>query len=303
MTGDDWIRLVDQLPPYAWVTITGGEPFVFKDFDRVFRHIASKFKCNIITNGILLTEKLIETLLSYPNFKTLSVSVDDIGNRVRDVDPKKWLEAEKMMRYFSERRDALGVSTVLDSKTVVLDSNSSELLDIHKYCVETLKCDTHSFQLLKGSPMQHADYMFAMEEIFKSSQAPTYAKWDVISEQLELVRQYNLANNKTCYLHPKIADLNGPKPLVASALAYINEEKFIFENYTPCKAMWESVHVNVDGHVFPCMAVSVGNVKTTPLKDVIGSETFQQLKCTLKEKGLVEGCNRCGYLRPIEKLL
>ena len=49
---------------------------------------------------------------------------------------------------------------LLDAKTVVLDDNSDDLFEIYKYLVEKLEIDTHSFQILKGSPVQHADIMF-----------------------------------------------------------------------------------------------------------------------------------------------
>ncbi|MDQ3000794.1 MAG: radical SAM protein [Fibrobacterota bacterium] len=303
MSTDDWLKLIDQLPEYAWVTLTGGEPFIFKGFETVFRKVAEKFRCNIITNGLLLTEPLIELLLDYPNFKTLSVSVDDIGNIVRDVNPKKWAAAENMMRQFVKRRNERGSKTILDSKTVVLDQNMADLLNIHKYCVETLQCDTHSFQLLKGSPIQHSDIMFKYEEIVKTSEAPTYEKWDVLCDQLEKVRQYNQDFDKSCYIHPKIADLNSTSPIDTKKISYINLKEFVPENYHPCKAMWESVHINVDGHLFPCMAVSMGNVKEKPLADIIHGELFTKLKTKIKQDGLVEACNRCGYLRPQDRFL
>lgn len=303
MTGDDWIRLVDQLPPYAWVTITGGEPFFFKEFDRVFEYVAARFKCNIITNGLLLDEVLIERLLSFPNFRTLSVSIDDIGNRVRDIAPDQWRRAENAMRYFGQRTGNMNNPPILDAKTVVLDANAAELLAIHRYCIEDLGCATHSFQLLKGSPLQHADMMQPLEAIFRESSAPVYDNWELICAQLEQVRQYDVAQDQRCYLHPKIADLNGSRSIAAEPLSYINERRFNARNYHPCKAMWESVHVNVDGEVFPCMAVSMGNIKTQPLATVIHGEKAQALKSVLKEQGVVEGCNRCGYLRPVDALL
>ena len=79
---------------------------------------------------------------------------------------KKWKHVEKMMLYFQKRKKELNNSEcILDSKTVILDENASELLDIHKYCVEDLQCDTHAFQFLKGSPIQHSDLMFKLEKI------------------------------------------------------------------------------------------------------------------------------------------
>ena len=75
MTADDWIRLTNELPSNSRVTLTGGEPIVIKGFRRIFDHVASKFECNIITNGILLNEDLIDFMLGYKNFKILSISI------------------------------------------------------------------------------------------------------------------------------------------------------------------------------------------------------------------------------------
>ena len=52
---------------------------------------------------------------------------------------------------------------------MVLDENAKDLLKIHKYCVEELQCDTHAFQFLKGSPIQHSDIMFDFDKIFEKA--------------------------------------------------------------------------------------------------------------------------------------
>ena len=41
MTAKDWISFSRQLPPYARVTFTGGEPLVFNGFDEVFHEVAT----------------------------------------------------------------------------------------------------------------------------------------------------------------------------------------------------------------------------------------------------------------------
>jgi MoaA/NifB/PqqE/SkfB family radical SAM enzyme len=237
---NEWLKVIEQLPDYAHVTLTGGEPFLFKGFREVFEAITEKFTCNIISNGLLLSEDLIEFLLSKPNLKVLSISVDDIGNICRDVNPEKWKKAEALMRYFAKRRNELGSSTVLDTKTVVLDENISQVFDIHKYCVEVLHCDSHSYMLLKGAPIQHADYMFKFMEIYKDTQAHVYKDFDELVRQFELVRQYNILNSKKCFTHPRIVDLNGDIPILNFDLSFINAAEHIKDNFCACKAPWES---------------------------------------------------------------
>ncbi len=293
---EDWLHLAQQLPFYARVTLTGGEPFMFPKFEEIFSFVAGRFDCNMISNGLLLTEERIEFLLSFPKFRVLSISIDNVGNTLREVTPKQWTRTENMMRHFYQRKLELKSNCVLEAKTVVLDDNAEELLTIHRYCMEELQCDHHSFQFLKGSPTQHADYMFSFNDILKKSHAPVYKKFSTIKEQLEKVRQYNLHNGKTAFLHPKIANLNCLSAF--SDIDFLNEKDFIKENFHPCKFPWSSVHVNVDGNLFPCMAVAMGNVKETSLVEIIHGKQFNRFKDLIRREGTVEGCNRCGWLRP-----
>ncbi len=244
----------------------------------------------------LIEEQKIDFLLKFRKFRVLAVSIDDVQNKIRGVTPQQWARAEGMMRYFLQARRRYNSTCVLEAKTVVLDENAEDLLAIHRYCVEELGCDHHSFQFLKGSPIQHADYMFSYDEIFKKSHAPVYKKFDIIKDQLEKIRAYNLRNGKAAFLHPSVGSLVSNEPL--PDLNYLNASEHVRQNYLPCKFPWSSVHVNVDGNLFPCMAVAMGNVKTTSLPEIIHGNDFKRFKDLIRKEGSVEACNRCGWLRP-----
>ena len=307
LNSQDWINLIKDIPENSRVTLTGGEPLVFKNFKEVFLETTKRHECNLICNGLLLSEEIIDLLLSQKNFKVLSISIDNRKNTIRksaNVNEKKWDEkwahAEKMMLYFQKRKHELGhPSCVLDSKTVVLDENANDLLDIHKYCIEELKCDTHSFQFLKGSPILGCDYMYKFDDIFDKSKAYKYKNWNKIKDQLNLLKKYNFKNKAAGFLHPKVDELVGDeKPLDDSKMDLLNEEEHKKEKFLPCAQPWSSVHINVDGTVFPCLAISVGNVKEKNIKDIIFGETLKKFKKILKKDGTVEACNRCGWLQP-----
>jgi MoaA/NifB/PqqE/SkfB family radical SAM enzyme len=302
MTKEDWINLTDQLPEYARVTLTGGEPIVFNGFKEVFHSVASRFECNMITNGLLLTEELIDFFLSYENFKVLSISIDNVKNTIRKQAnikelnwDKKWNHVEKMMRYFQKRKTELGNSCTLDSKTVVLDENASDLFDIHKYCIEDLECDTHSFQFLKGSPIQHSDLMFDYNEIFKKSFAPTYKHWNIIVSELKKVKKYNIEKTKYGFLHPQVTSLTDGE--AEFDIDYLNNIEHDKKLYKACNSPWMSVHVNVDGNLFPCLAIPMGDVRDG-LKNILEGQKFKEFRDTIKRNGTVEACNRCGWLKP-----
>ena len=61
MTMNEWLDVIDSLPADSRITLTGGEPVVFVEgFYEIFQRACEKFEVNIITNGILLTEELID---------------------------------------------------------------------------------------------------------------------------------------------------------------------------------------------------------------------------------------------------
>ncbi|MCX6746798.1 MAG: radical SAM protein [Candidatus Pacearchaeota archaeon] len=297
INAEGWISLTKELPEYARVTLTGGEPLVFPGFDKVFSYISNKFDSNIITNGILLTEKKIDYLLSFPKFKVLSISIDDIGNTTRDLREEQWNHLKEMMKYFVKKRNEIKSEALLDVKTMILDENAEKLFETYKFLVGKIGVDTHAFQFLKGSPIQHADSMFNFEEISKRSHAYVYKKFEEIEKQLEEVRKYNIKNKRASFVHPEIVSLVSEQPL--PNIGYINNEEHDKTIYKPCKFPWSSIHVNSDGEVFPCLAISMGNVKKSSLDEIISGEKFKNFRETIKKQGTVEACNRCGWLRPI----
>jgi len=293
MKTSDWIHVLEQLPEYARVTLTGGEPLVYNDFKNIFSKIACKFDCNIISNGLLLSEEIIDIMLSFENFKVLSISIDDIGNKSRGVSEKQWKKLKNNLSYFIKKRDELKLNTILDIKTLILDDNSNELFDIYKYCREILQCDTYAFQFLKGSALQHADIMYEYEKIFEKPNTYVYRNLEDIKNELIKVQEYNTSKNKISYVHPNFLDLNTKSSL--DIIDIINSP-FHASNFKKCIFPWSSVHINYDGELFPCLSVSMGNVKDKSIENIMFGETYNKFKTELKE-GLALACSRCGWLK------
>ena len=300
MTTQNWLDLVRQFPSYSRVTLTGGEPFMFKGFKEIFHKVASSYDCNIISNGLLLSESLIDFLLSYKNFKTLSISVDTISNINRDVKAEDWARVLKMMKYFLKKRDEIHPECKLDIKTTVVDDNIYDLNKIHRYCIEDLKADFHSFQLLKGSPLQHSDKHFDYNDIFINSKAHIYKDFEILKNQLNKVREYNINKKVSGFIHPKVCDLMDND---TTNIDFINNELHNPDIYESCKFPWSSVHINCDGSLIPCLAISMGNLKVQSLKEVIESDMMKKFKTDIKKFGTVPACNRCGWLKPTKDSL
>ena len=298
MSTENWLELINQVPKGSRITLTGGEPLVYKDFEKIFVEANKHCQTNMITNGLLINDNFINLFLREKNFINLGISIDNIGNTNRDFKAGKWDLLVKNIQKFRKKRDAIKGKTVINIKSVVLDETIPNLFKIHKFCVEELGSDTHDLQLLKGAEIQYADFMFDFNDIHKEYKAHKYEDFKEFINQLNLIREYNIKNNSKCFLHPNIIDLNSNKEILESDFYYLNNENHESNFFAKCLSPWTSVHINVDGNLFPCMAVSMGNVKSTPLKEIIFSEKFENFKKIIEEKNTINGCNRCGWLKP-----
>tara|TARA_B100001250_G_C19380189_1_gene605850 strand:- start:211 stop:630 length:420 start_codon:yes stop_codon:yes gene_type:complete len=138
--------------------------------------------------------------------------------------------------------------------------------------------------------------MFKFEKIFEKSTAPVYKNWEHIIDQLNKIRKYNIENNKTGFLHPAAASIIDDSQKIN--INWLNNSKHDKKLFKPCAAPWGSAHINVDGTLFPCLAVDMGNVREG-LENVIKGEKFEKFRSLIKKEGTVEACNRCGWLQPL----
>jgi MoaA/NifB/PqqE/SkfB family radical SAM enzyme len=300
MTTEDWLKVINQIPKNSRITLTGGEPLVYKDFDIIFSKTNEFSETNIVTNGLLLSNQKIERLIEQKNFKVLGVSIDTIGNVNRDFKKNQWQQLVEQLDQFISLRNKKDHKAALDIKTVILDENIEDLFKIHQVVTQTLKADTHSLQLLKGAEIQHSDLMFDFQKIDDNYEAYHYQKFNKLIDQLNLIKDFDYKHGYKTYLHPNLINFSNKEKLKKNDLIYLNNKKHDPKYFSTCYAPWSSVHINVDGSLFPCMAVSMGNVKTTNLSKIVFSDKFKKFKSIIRQKGTINGCNRCGYLKPRE---
>ena len=98
-------------------------------------------------------------------------------------------------------------------------------------------------------------------------------------------------------MHPTLINFQQDGDFKKDDLLFLNNKNHDKKCFESCYAPWGGVYINVDGTVFPCMAINVGNVKKTKLRDIVFSEEFMRFKSDLKKNGTLNGCNRCGYLK------
>ncbi|MCX5714980.1 MAG: radical SAM protein [Candidatus Omnitrophica bacterium] len=154
ITFRQWKLIIDRLHAenFFWITFTGGEPFLHKDFARIYLYAFRKgFLITVFTNGTLFSPSLFRLFKKYPPFlieMSLYGASEDIYESISRI-PGSFLRAMDSLRKLKFL--ALPVAF----KTVALKQNKLEILAIKKL-VESLfgkgrfKLDTFIFPRLNG---------------------------------------------------------------------------------------------------------------------------------------------------------
>lgn len=293
VTAKEWIDFADQLPEYARVTLTGGEPLLYEGFNEVFTKISSTWDCNIITNGLLLHRENLELILTRKKCKVLAISIDSIGNDVRGMDEMKWEKLISNIKLFHTIRKELRSEIILDIKCTVLDDNSSGLYELYEYAFEELQCDTFAFQFLKGSDSQHSDTPVTIEEL-EVNNNQMYEKWDKIVSELKQVQASVIEKGRSVFMHPSFETFTDGGDLQR---LNILQDDFNADNFSACKLPWSSVHINSNGDLSPCISYVWGNITNSSLQDIIQSEKADLFKKIIRERSVVPACRNCGWLK------
>ncbi|WP_281558139.1 radical SAM protein [Thalassomonas sp. RHCl1] len=292
---DDWKQVTDQLPDYSRVILFGGEPMFYNHFDEIYSYIANKFRCTIVTNGTLLTQKKVDVLLEADKLEDIAVSIDCIGNYNRDFTKRQWTRLVDGIKSYNEKRKHKANKPKLGAACVLLDETAHDLFDTHRFLHEELECDYVTYCTLNGTEMQLCDKMRPYDSLNIPEAPPNYKNWDVIMAMLEKIRHYNQARDIKSYFRPKIIDFNQAEEL--DKLNILNTDSFNKSSYGACKIPWSDCRIYGDGSVTNCLGLELGNFKRNgDLRSILAGPVSRSFKADLKKNKFFEKCSRCVFL-------
>lgn len=148
-SAEEYEKTFQKFPaPVGWITFTGGEPFLRKDFSEIVTLAVKYLKPGVVTiptNGIL-TEKIVEDvtviLKNCPRTRfVVNVSLDGVGEKhdaVRKVPGnfRKFLQTFHALKALSNPFLTVGVGTVISKY------NAQGIPEILEF-IKTLKPDSH----------------------------------------------------------------------------------------------------------------------------------------------------------------
>ena len=227
------------------IELTGGEPTVHPDFDKILEKACNTFeKVNILTNAVLLPEKVKELLLKYSAKISFSISIDGFSeetNKYQRQCPNTFKKTLNNIIYINEFVNPMHLRVVY----MLTNDNYHELDGFYK---EMLSYNITDIMVSIPENIQGGRHYLLPDGCDMS---------DRYSESRTILAQY---------LYDVMQKYKG---ITKSPLDRFGKDAEVLANvYPSCGAGWINIAIKADGDVIPCNLMNdkyiLGNVKKTP---------------------------------------
>lgn len=294
----DWASIINQIPWYSFVTLVGGEPLIRKDFVEILEMTAKKTfgKLNVVTNGILITDEIIDAFIK-TKMMLLSVSLDGYGGNHDKNRGKEGIfdNVISNLEKLNEKKSQYKVKKpMVDIKTIVLENNLDDLPKLYKLC-EDMNFDFLSISFLRNNNLkQNSILREDFGEEFYLQKYPIKPYFDM--EHFKAVyKEIEAMKGKTQIRFSPKFDGKDELEKIEKFFSH-SSDKIIQDIYKPCLYPFSNMMINPQGDVYPCLSLKIGNVREKSLKEVFNMPKYCCFRKNLKASEVFEACQMCCEL-------
>lgn len=292
----DWLRLADQIPRYALINITGGEPFVKKGAMQIVERVLERHMATILTNAVLLDESRIRSLVDR-KLLLLGVSIDGIG-AVHDRFRGKAGTFDQVVRnltiFRDYKRQTGNTRPMLDIKAVMTAETALGIEDLYDFACE-YEADYLTLSMPKLNEIQfHANLVESLDDP-QVRTLPTSRRYLDASElelRIDRLKQRSRTRKTQIRTYPNLTPRNGVEAFF--------EDSPLPTRYQACYEPWSGIQIAPNGDVYPCLAYKVGNVRDEALSEIWNGADAREFRRRLRAERLFPGCAGCCYLRGLD---
>lgn len=298
MTTQEWFNIIDQIPFYGFISLLGGEPLLRKDLIPILERASKQVmgKVNVISNGILLSEEIIDSFIKY-NLLLLSVSLDGYGvnhdlNRGKEGIFDVIISNLEMLQSKKNKKGPL-----IDIKTIVLENNLDDLPKLYKLSSD-MKFNFFSIGFKRNNHLKQNSCLketFDEELYLKTYPLEPYFDMEHFKEIYKELESISKNSKTLLRWAPKFM----PTGDFEKIKRYFNSgNKPVQEIYKPCLHPFSNMYITPEGNTYPCLSLKTGNVRNSKLKDVFNETSYKCFRKNLKASKVFTSCQLCCELTP-----
>jgi MoaA/NifB/PqqE/SkfB family radical SAM enzyme len=254
----EWKKIIDRLPRRTILDVTGGEPFIAKNFIPLMTYFLEKgHKASVTTNGSIYNEELLNLFVDKKLYY-LMFSVEDVGiahDEARSA-PKSYEKILKNLSAIQEiKKKKKSKYPLIGIKTTITDSNWRNLIKLHDECVRIGGIDHHSLALLKQNPIRGGNEIYESElhPVFNAGNSAYYesSSKQLASQVIGLI-EHSKKTKLPISFKPNI-------PLGDLEKYFANPGSF---GVRACHKVNGIITMYYDGALAPCdIGIDIGNVR------------------------------------------
>jgi len=296
LTTDEWNQIFSQIPRFAIITFTGGEPLVRQDLPELLDSACSNHRVHLVSNGTMLSDERIQQAVSLApgnlfgkGLLSLGISLEgpsDVHDSMVGIPgafEKTTTALKKLVELKRERNQAY---PLLDLKIVICKENYTSLVKLYDLADE-LGLDIISFQQCST---QESSY--GIDDANPDAMKTAPPQVDVINHS-DLLNELNALTTRAASGKTTLR-FNPDMP--ASLFGDRYENHFPLKQFT-CSAAWSIMHVGPYGTVYPCFSVPMGSLKEQRLSKIWNGKPYREFRRQLKAARIFPGCIGCCVMK------
>ncbi len=293
---EDWEKFlldISDTNPKPKIILMGGEPLLYKNFDKLFQMLQDfQFPVHIVTNGTLL-DKYLELLAN--SDITITISIDGLEEKHDKIRGKqgtfrKVIENIKL----ANKMQGSGAKFKLYVNSVILPDNVNEMSNFIEY-MQQFNIEQFVFQHLQ----------FSSREM--NSKTNTIWKKDVgcefNNETFLTKKSYSLTTEYVNQIKNNLSKLSRVCRRETFVFPYLNDtemESYYSDTnldkirpYFTCTTPWLCAFISPDGYVSNCIQNTIGNIKDNDFWTLWNNNNANKIRNALCKNGSFEFCKKC----------
>lgn len=302
-TTEEIKKVIDSFPKQRLITFSGGETLVRKDFPEIIRYASRDHRTHIITNGVLIDEKIAQLYIDLAprrfwqnGLVLVGVSMEGDEKRHDEVVQrpgswKKTVEAVRQMVLL--RREARKTFPKFNLKLCVTRDTVHEMVDF-MYLAKDLGVDLVNF-MAEHDLVGHSATLISNPET-SNIEIPQARPEGVDPAFLrkQLIKCYELEKKLGLQIRTTPANL----PIDEFVRHYTDDRALTTKEYT-CEGAWARMGMTAEGRYTICPYFRTGNSREQMVPDIWNGEGFRQFRRDIKRDRIYAGCSGCCNMKYI----